>query len=95
MEIRNEPVEFTPTIYTPVEQKQAAVRTGRESLGEGQMFWVKVDELDLYEDKISLAQYHNVPLVLVRNKLEQKVLESKNNFLHVSLLNEKLNFPHS
>jgi len=90
MELRNEPVEVIPTIYTPVKQKQTAVRTGRKSLGERQMFWVKVNELDLYEDKISLAQYHNIPLVLVRNKLEQKVLESKSNFLHIAQLHEKV-----
>lgn len=90
MEIRNEPVEFTPTVSAPVKQKQAVVRTGRESLGERQMFWVKVNDLDLYEDKISLAQYHDIPLVLVRNKLEEKVLEGKSNFLHIDQLNEKV-----
>ena len=81
-------VEFTPTVSAPV--KQEVVRTGRESLGERQMFWVKLNELDLYEDKISIAQYHNIPLVLVRNKLEQKVLESKSNFLHIAQLHEKV-----
>ena len=88
MEIRSEPVEFTPTVSAPA--KQEVVRTGRESLGERQMFWVRVNDLDLYEDKISLAQYHDIPLVLVRNKLEQKVLEGKSNFLHIDQLKEKV-----
>ena len=53
-------------------------------------FYVEEDEVSEYTDYIAIAGYYNIPLVLIRNKLEKNVIETKSNFKHISELNDSV-----
>lgn len=55
---------------------------GRSDYG----FYISSDEFEEYNEYISLATYYNIPLVIIRNRLEKNVIEINNKFNHISEL---------
>jgi hypothetical protein len=53
------------------------------------VFYVRKNEIDDYQDKINLAEYYGITVILARNSLEESVLVKKN-CQHVKDLNEKI-----
>jgi len=92
LELRNEVPKATETvtIERPEPQVVERVKTGSELREEKITFYVKKSEIDLFIDKLSLAEYHRLPVIIVRNKLEEKVLEGMENFLHIKELKERV-----
>lgn len=52
-------------------------------------FWVMVREAADYEKEIARAKHYKIPVILVRSKIEKKVLEH-NGYLHISALNQNM-----
>ena len=92
MELRNEPRPEVPSTLEQDEETQVVerVKTGSELREEKITFYVKKSEIDLFVDKLSLAEYHQIPVIIVRNRLEEKVLEGLENFLHIKELRERV-----
>lgn len=59
---------------------------GRSDFG----FYVKTDEIDEYSDVLSVALYYNIPVLEIRNSLEANVIKHKNNFKHISEINNSI-----
>ena len=55
---------------------------GRSDYG----FYISSDEFEEYNEYISLATYYNIPLVIIRNRLEENVIKINNKFNHISEL---------
>lgn len=93
LELRNE-TPTSPKNNTSLsnnEEIETGERTGGKLKEENKItFFVKIADLDIYKEKVELAEYHKQPVILVRNKLEQRVLESRENFLHIKELKEKV-----
>ena len=92
MELRNEPRPEVPSTLEQDEETQVVerVKTGSELREEKITFFVKKSEIDLFVDKLSLAEYHQIPVIIVRNRLEERVLERLENFLHIKELKERV-----
>ena len=92
MELRNEPRPEVPFTLEQDEETQVVerVKTGSELREEKITFYVKKSEIDLFVDKLSLAEYHQIPVIIVRNRLEERVLERLENFLHIKELKERV-----
>ena len=92
LELRNEVPKATETVTVerPEPQVVERVKTGSELREEKITFYVKKSELDLYVDKLSLAEYYQIPVIIVRNRLEERVLERLENFLHIKELRERV-----
>ncbi len=92
LELRNEVPKATETVTVERLEPQVVerVKTGSELREEKITFYVKKSELDLYVDKLSLAEYYQIPVIIVRNRLEEKVLEGLENFLHIKELKERV-----
>jgi hypothetical protein len=91
LELRNEVPKATETVTIERPEPQVEkVKTGSELREEKITFYVKKSEVDLFIDKLSLAEYHRLPVIIVRNKLEEKVLEGMENFLHIKELKERV-----
>lgn len=92
LELRNEVPQATETVTVerPEPQVVERVKTGSELRQNKVTFYVKKSELDCYVDKLSLAEYHKLPVIIVRNKLEERVLERMENFLHIKELRERV-----
>jgi hypothetical protein len=59
------------------------------------IFWIKLEELTAHEHKIRMIEYHELRLIIVRNKLEQTLLtkmqdSDKFNVLHIAELKENI-----
>jgi hypothetical protein len=59
---------------------------GRSDFG----FYVKTDEIDEYSDVLGVALYYNIPVLEIRNSLEANVIKHKNNFKHISEINDSI-----
>lgn len=92
LELRNEVPKATETVTVerPEPQVVERVKTGSELREEKITFYVKKSELDLYVDKLSLAEYYQIPVIIVRNRLEERVLERLENFFHIKELRERV-----
>ena len=55
---------------------------GRSSYG----FYVKSDEVSNYTDHIAIAEYYSIPIVEIRNRLEENVISQNRKFQHISEL---------
>jgi len=53
-------------------------------------YFVKMDELPLYQDKIRLAAYYKIPVVVVKNTLEKTVISEDKRAFHIDYLREKV-----
>lgn len=73
-----------------VEVEETHERKGGEIKENKVTFYVKMTDVDVYKEKVELAEYYKVPVILIRNTLEQKVLENKEGFLHIKELRENV-----
>jgi len=53
-------------------------------------FYIDIRELIMYQDKVKLAQYYNVPVVVTKNSLETKVIEKDEKASHIIYLEEEV-----
>ena len=86
VELKNKP----RPLETVEKEATQIVRTGTELRDSKITFYVKKEEMDMFVEKLSLAEYHGLPVVIIRNKLEEKVIEKKENILHIKDLRENV-----
>ena len=51
-------------------------------------FYVKEEDIENYADILALAEYYNIPVIVIRNLLEENVIETRKNFKHIEYFNE-------
>lgn len=59
---------------------------GRSSYG----FYVKSNEISDYTDHLAIAEYHNIPVIEIRNCLEEKVISNNSKFQHISKMADSI-----
>lgn len=59
---------------------------GRSDFG----FYVKSDEVSNYTDTIAIAEYYNIPIIEIRNCLEDNVIRTVKRFKHISELSDSI-----
>lgn len=71
-------------------ETEVVVRTGGEIRNNKATFYVRKKDIEIYQDKLALAEYHKTPVIIIRNKLEERVVENKQGFYHIDELKEKV-----
>lgn len=71
-------------------ETEVVVRTGGEIRNNKATFYVRKKDIEIYQDKLALAEYHKTPVIIIRNKLEERVVEKKQGFYHIDELKEKV-----
>lgn len=79
----------------PVVKKEETLETqGQEYFfRKGAKFWVRISELDKYEKKMDVVKHYNLDLIISRNKLEDKVLETleeKKLIFHIANVEDRI-----
>lgn len=65
-------------------RKSISNQTGQELTSDLKYaFYVKESEKALYETNIALAQHYNIPVIEIRNELEQKIVDNDDRFNHI------------
>jgi len=59
---------------------------GRSSYG----FYVKSDETSNYTDHLAIADYYNIPVVEIRNRLEENIIRDNKKFQHISAMADNI-----
>lgn len=69
---------------TPKKEKQTGNKIAKLKYG----FYINPEEMNTYRDAIDIAQYYDIPIIEIRNKLESNCISSYENIKHISDLIE-------
>ena len=89
--------EFTSTIISKRGRKKIEYENdncnqtgdkidGRSSYG----FYVKTDEVSEYIEHINVAEYYNIPIIEIRNRLEENIIKDNRRFHHISEMSDNI-----
>ena len=95
IEVTNNDIITTANIVSKInniyEEVDKCEQTGEKLNRDNNFgFYVEEEEVSKFADYVAITGYYNIPLVLIRNKLEKNVIETKNNFKHISELHNSI-----